>query len=355
MPENRDELMMRRAVRLARRGFPAPNPHVGCVLVRDGEVVGEGWHRFAGGDHAEAMALKAAGEKARGATAYVTLEPCNHTGRTPACSEALIAAEAARVVVACLDPNPKARGGLQRLREAGKAVETGVCEKEAFDANRRFLTAMAKGRPYVVVKAAMSLDGRIALPNGQSKWITGEKARRAAHRLRAEMGAVLVGRRTVELDDPLLDARIPGVVNQPIPIVLDPKGRLTGTERVLRNNPQALWVTAQTGPRKLAIAVRNGRFDLEQLLRELWAKGVTGLLVEGGALTVAAFVEAGLVDRFELFTAPKVLGDGPAWIEGAAAESIGDCLKTGPLSVTRLGQDLRITCDVRTDAPAGET
>lgn len=340
--------MMRRAVRLSRRGFPAPNPHVGCVIVRDGLVVGEGYHRYAGGDHAEIVALKQAGDSARGATAFVTLEPCNHHGRTPPCVEALIAAEVARVVIACQDPNPRACGGLRRLSEAGVAVESALLEDEARAANVRFLRAMELGRPYVVVKAAISLDGRIALPNGDSKWITGPAARRAGHRLRAEMGAVLVGRRTVELDDPLLTARIKGVVNQPVAIVLDPQGRISPDAKLLRNKPQTLRVTGPEAAGSLQIPLVDGRFDLPELLRELWLRGHTGLLVEGGSHTVSTFFEAGLVDRLELFIAPVLLGSGPAWIEGLQIASVADSLKLDFMTATHMGVDLRIGCNVAT-------
>ena len=337
---------MRRAVRLSRRGFPAPNPHVGCVIVRDGEIVGEGFHRYAGGDHAEVVALRAAGSAASGATAYVTLEPCDHHGRTPPCSEALIAARVARVVVACLDPNPKACGGLKRLSEAGAAVENGLMENEARQANVRFLRAMELGRPYVVAKAAVSLDGRIALPGGESKWITGESARRAAHRLRAEMGAVLVGRRTAELDDPRLTARVPGVVNQPVPIVLDPQGRLAATTRFLRDDSRSLRVSAPGVPNALNVPLTDAGLDLRALLGELWRRGHTGLLVEGGARTIAGFFDAGLVDSVELFVAPQLLGRGPTWFEGLRLESISAAPSLNLRRVVRLGEDVRLSCEV---------
>lgn len=320
---------MARAVELSARGFPAPNPHVGCVLVRDGVAVGEGWHEHAGGPHAEAMALSNAGEAARGATAYVTLEPCNHYGRTPPCSEALVRAGVERVVIACPDPNPRAAGGAERLREAGIPVEIGVLQKLAAGANRPWLTAMRLKRPYVVIKAAVSLDGRIALPSGESKWITGEKAREAAHRLRAECGAVLVGRRTVELDDPQLTARIPGVFNQPTRIVLDPENKLKGTERIFDDQAPTRHIT--------------GEIDLPQLLADLFGAGYTGLLVEGGGTTIAGFITARLVDAFELFLAPKVLGDGPSWITGLHLEGLPDAPAFSITGIKRLGDDLQVS------------
>ncbi|MFN3683677.1 MAG: bifunctional diaminohydroxyphosphoribosylaminopyrimidine deaminase/5-amino-6-(5-phosphoribosylamino)uracil reductase RibD [Fimbriimonadaceae bacterium] len=348
-----DSRAMARAILLSRRGFPAPNPHVGCVIVRDGEVVGEGWHRFAGGPHAEAEALAQAGERARGATAYVTLEPCNHHGRTPPCSEALIRAGVARVVVACRDPNPVAAGGLEALRFAGVAVETGLMEAEAAEANWRFLTAMRLGRPAVVAKAAVSADGRIALPSGESRWITGPAARRAGHRLRAEMGAVLVGRVTAERDDPRLTARIPGVRNQPLRVVLDPEGRLPASLLVFDDSAPTLRVTAEPLPGGLAVGRDpGGGLNLRGLLAELFRRGVTGILVEGGGRTIASFLRAGLVDRLELFVAPKLLLDGLPAVLGRAPLSLDSAPRGRWVAVRRVGADLRLTLDL---AGSGET
>ncbi|MEJ5170758.1 MAG: bifunctional diaminohydroxyphosphoribosylaminopyrimidine deaminase/5-amino-6-(5-phosphoribosylamino)uracil reductase RibD [Fimbriimonadales bacterium] len=343
-----DSQAMARAIRLSRRGFPAPNPHVGCVIVRDGEIVGEGWHRFAGGPHAEAEALAAAGERARGATAYVTLEPCNHHGRTPPCSRALIEAGVARVVVACADPNPVAAGGLEALKAAGVAVELGLMADEAEEANWRFLTAMRLRRPAVVAKAAVSADGRIALPSGESRWITGPATRRAGHRLRAEMGAVLVGRITAEQDDPALTARIPGVRNQPLRVVLDPEGRLPGTLRLFDGSAPTLRVTAERREGCLAVGRRaDGGLDLHRLLAELFERGVTGLLVEGGGRTIGSFLAAGLVDRMELFVAPTVLLDGRPAVLGAAPSRLSEAPRGRWVAVRRVGPDLRLTLDLR--------
>ena len=318
---------MRRAIRLSRRGFPAPNPHVGCVLVRDGEAIGEGFHDHAGGPHAERVALAAAGD-ARGADAYVTLEPCNHTGRTGPCSEALIQAGVRRVFYAVPDPNPRAAGGAERLREAGVEVHGGLLGDAAEVANRQFLFTMRHERPWIVLKAATTLDGRIALPNGESKWITSEEARQAAHALRAELGAVLVGRRTVELDDPELTARIPGVVNQPLRIVLDPSGRLTGREKVFNDKAETLHIT--------------GPIDLPELLRSLRARGCTGLLVEGGAVTIGRFLEQRLGDRIEMFVAPKLFGHGQSWLQMGSVKCIEDAIRLEATIVRRVGPDLRI-------------
>ena len=302
-----DHEAMGLALRLARRGYPAPNPRVGCVIVRDGDVIGEGWHEAAAQPHAEAMAL--ANCDARGATAYVTLEPCNHHGRTPPCSEALIAAGVARVVVAVPDPNPQAQGGADRLRVAGIPIEIGVRKDEAERQNERFLTAMRLRRPYVTVKAAISLDGRIALPSGDSKWITGPAARREGHRLRAEMGAVLVGPGTVNKDRPHLTARIPGVVNPPVRVVLDPRRELLPDQPVFDDAAPTWHITPDELP------LDDGRFDVGSLLEQLFERGLTGLLVEGGAGIIGSFLKADAVDAIELFMAPKILGEGKPWIE----------------------------------------
>ncbi|CAN5586784.1 bifunctional diaminohydroxyphosphoribosylaminopyrimidine deaminase/5-amino-6-(5-phosphoribosylamino)uracil reductase RibD [soil metagenome] len=323
---------MRRAIALSIKGFPAPNPHVGCVLVKDGEAVGEGWCPYAGGPHAEAMALSKAGPEAKGATAYVTLEPCNHFGRTPPCSLALIHAEVARVIVAVRDQNPRAIGGAERLREAGIPVEIGLMAEEAAQENRAFLFAVQEKRPWVVAKAGASLDGRIALPSGESQWITSSAARRKGHRLRAELGAVLVGRQTVEADNPHLTARLPGIVNQPLRIVLDPSNRLTGKERVFDEAAPTRHVT--------------GPIDLPELLASLYAEGQIGLLVEGGALTIASFVRAGLVDRLELFQAPKLLGNGPSWVGDFGLKTLADAPSLKIVRTKRLGPDLQITADL---------
>ena len=307
--------------------------------MRNGQIVGEGYHHHAGGPHAEANALTAAGDKARGATAYVTLEPCSHHGRTPPCADALLRAGVTRVVVACADPNPVASGGAQRLRENGVLVEVGLLAEAAAEVNEQFLFSVRTGRPRVVLKAAASLDGRIALPSGESQWITGPAARRQAHRLRAECGAVLVGRRTVELDDPLLTARLPGVVNQPLRVVLDPSNRLSGRERIFNDSAPSWHVT--------------GTIDLRNLLRELHDRGVRGLLVEGGAVTAGHFLKANLADRLELFIAPRLLGDGPAWLSGLDLATLASAPQLNKLRSRRFGPDLWISANLRGDDTFG--
>jgi diaminohydroxyphosphoribosylaminopyrimidine deaminase/5-amino-6-(5-phosphoribosylamino)uracil reductase len=301
------------------------------VLVREGRIVGEGWHAYAGAPHAEAMALAKAGANAQGADAYVTLEPCDHFGRTPPCSRALIAAGVARVFVAVADPNPRAAGGAVRIRESGIPVEMGVLAEKAAAANHQFLFAMRHCRPFVVAKAGCGLDGRIALPSGESKWITSPAARRAAHRLRAECGAVLVGYRTVVADDPHLTARISGVVNQPLRVVLDPRGGLTGRERVFDDAAPTLWLREALSP--------------GEILERVTQAGATGLLIEGGGRTIARFLQAEMVDRLELFMAPRVLGDGPAWCNGLDLASLSDAPGFEWVATRRVGPDLRLTLD----------
>lgn len=336
---------MRRAIALSNRGYPAPNPHVGCVMVKDGEIVGEGYHAFAGGPHAEVVALAQAGTKAKGSTCYVTLEPCNHSGRTGPCTEALIEAGVRRVVAAVRDPNPEAKGGLERLSEAGIEVEGGLLLEESAAANRIWLRAMDMGRPFVAVKAAVSLDGRTALPSGESKWITGPEARAQGRKLRAEMGAVLVGVGTVLADDPQLTSRTRGVRNEPLRLVLDPNRRAPDASRVFSGEEPALRIVAsglEQGPAEIGVPMDQGKVDLRLLLDALWRRGVTGLLVEGGARTIGGFLEAGLVDRVDLFVAPKVLGAGPVWAEGIHPQSLSEALGFTEVRTRRLGQDVWI-------------
>lgn len=324
-----NDTWMREAIELSKRGFPAPNPHVGCVVVRDGAIVGRGFHDHWGGPHAEVAALQDAGDLAQGADVFVTLEPCNHSGRTPPCTEALISAGVRTVTVANLDPNPVAAGGQETLRRAGVAVNIGLLSSEAEAANWQFLKSERLGRPVVTVKFGASLDGKIALTSGESKWITGSEARKEGHRLRAECGCVLVGYRTVQADDPQLTARLESVVNQPLRVVLDPHNRLTGAERVFDDAAQTLHVT-------------DPSLDLALLLQDLFARGVKGILVEGGGRTISRFLARGLVSRIEAFIAPKIIGSGLGWAEELSVTGLDDALKLSFQEVRRLGEDLHL-------------
>lgn len=341
MDEKNRKRFMSRAIRLSKRGFPAPNPRVGCVLVRDGVVVGEGYHEFAGGPHAEAVALAHAGVKAKGAEAFVTLEPCNHFGRTPPCSEALIHAGVSKVTYAVADPNPVAMGGADRLRDAGVLVDSGLLAEESESVNRAWLWSMRNRRPYVMIKVACSLDGRICDGAGKSQWITGERARAAGRLLRAECGAVLVGRATVEADDPRLTVRSKKVRNEPVRVILDPNVRLCGTERVFQGDSPTIWVVGKSGTdeRQMSVSVSDGQFDLTELLEKLFEKGVRGLLVEGGAVTVSRFLKAGLVNEAAIFMGNVALGSGVNWfsdVEGSLELSPRPEL----IGVQKFGQDV---------------
>ncbi|MFF1699107.1 bifunctional diaminohydroxyphosphoribosylaminopyrimidine deaminase/5-amino-6-(5-phosphoribosylamino)uracil reductase RibD [Streptomyces sp. NPDC058257] len=357
---------MRRAVALAALGLGAtsPNPVVGCVIINaSGETVGEGYHQRAGGPHAEVHALRAAGEQARGATALVTLEPCNHTGRTGPCAQALIDAGIARVVYAVGDPNPAATGGAQRLRTAGVDVRSGLLEDEAAAGNAAWLTSQRLGRPHVTWKYAASLDGRIAAADGSSRWITSSEARADVHRLRAECDAVVVGSGTQRADDPHLAVRgVEGAV-QPLRVVVDTNG--TAVEpgaRVLDGaaptliavaenvTPEAENVTPEgenVTPEGDAETVRlprvDGGLDIPALLDELHARGVRSVLLEGGPTLAGAFVAAGAVDRVVAYLAPVLLGAGPAALTGGGIKTITEALRLDVSETVRIGPDLRVT------------
>jgi diaminohydroxyphosphoribosylaminopyrimidine deaminase / 5-amino-6-(5-phosphoribosylamino)uracil reductase len=351
---------MRAALTLARRGLGrvAPNPAVGCVLVNDGRVVGRGWTQPGGRPHAETEALHRAGDRARGATAYVTLEPCAHHGETPPCTDALIAAGVARCVVALGDPHDRVAGrGLARLREAGVEVAEGLFAGEAEEVNAGFLMRLREGRPLVTLKLAATLDGRIATKAGDSRWITGEPARAYAHLLRAGHDAVMVGGGTALADDPRLDVRLPGLEDRaPLRVVLDGRLRLPTThDLVARAKSQPTLVFTRTGPpRRRAKALADagvevvevetdddGRLAVPAVLEALGRRGVTRLLVEGGGRLAASLFRADLVDRLVWFHAPGVIGgDGVAAVGGLGLERVADMPRLRRRSVEPVGADL---------------
>ena len=363
------ERFMRRALELAERGrgLTSPNPMVGAVVVtREGEVVGEGFHARAGGPHAEVEALRVAGARARGATLYVTLEPCAHHGRTPPCALAVIEAGVARVVAAVADPNPLVSGrGFAELRAAGIEVSTGSGAVEAERQNRVFLTAMRERRPHVTLKAGMTLDGKIADLHGASRWITGELARQRAHRLRSESDAIVVGIGTVLRDDPELTVRLGQPwPREPLRVVLDTRARIPVGARLIRAGrpssaviavgaeaPQKrLEALAATGATIVPCRTRDGRVDLGALLTELFAREVRAVLVEGGGDVHGAFLDAGLVDRVAMFAAPLLIGGrGATPVVAGAGRELKSAVRLGAFTVTRLDDDLLIEADVVRD------
>lgn len=319
-----DYAFMSHALRLAERGLysTAPNPRVGCVIVRDERIVGSGWHEKAGQPHAEINALTAAGGAARGATAYVTLEPCSHHGRTPPCANALIAAGIARVVVAMEDPNPLVSGGGQALlQQAGVIVQTGLLQADAHALNAGFVSRMTRKKPWVRLKIAASLDGKTALNNGASQWITGEAARQDGHRWRARSCAVMTGIGTVESDDPQLTVRHVKADRQPKKIVVDSRLAIPLDARVLQSGEETFIFTAEAGnPEKKAaldqlnarvMVLPNGRgaVDLQKMMATLADLEINEVLVEAGGKLNGALVEAGLVDELIIYLAPHLIGD----------------------------------------------
>lgn len=321
-----DHDFMARALRLAERGLftTTPNPRVGCVIVADGEVVGEGWHVRAGGRHAEVHALQAAGEKAAGATAYVTLEPCSHHGRTPPCVEALLAAGVARVVAAMQDPNPQVAGsGLASLQAAGVRAECGLLAAEAGEINIGFVARMTRCRPWLRLKLAASLDGKTALRNGASQWLTGPAARQDGHRWRARACAILTGIGTVRHDDPQLNVRgvegFAGELRQPLKVVVDSRLELSPDARLLRDGQVLVAAAlvdrakvdalAQRGAEVLLLPGPGGRVDLAALLDELARRGINEVHGEAGFALGGSLLDAGLVDELLLYLAPCLVGD----------------------------------------------
>ena len=347
---------MARALRLAARGLEttSPNPRVGCVIVRDGATVGEGWHERAGSPHAEVHALAAAGSRAQGATAYVTLEPCSHHGRTPPCADTLIDAGVSRVVAAMQDPNPLVAGsGLARLAAAGIATASGLLETEARELNLGFVSRMVRQRPWVRLKAAATLDGKTALENGVSQWITGPAARADGHRWRARACAILTGIGTVREDDPQLTVRAVACSRQPLKVVVDGRFELSPDARLLDGLP-VLVATAKADPEKtrlfhgrnvefVELPDGNGKVDLPALLAELARRGINELHVEAGYKLNGSLLRLGCIDELLLYTAPMLVGGNAQGIFNLPTlESLEDAHRLALRDVRQIGGDIRI-------------
>ncbi|AKJ02524.1 bifunctional diaminohydroxyphosphoribosylaminopyrimidine deaminase/5-amino-6-(5-phosphoribosylamino)uracil reductase RibD [Archangium gephyra] len=353
------EFFMRLALEEAAKGLgrTSPNPVVGAVLVKGGRIIARGYHRRAGTAHAEVVALEAAGAKARGADLYTTLEPCDHYGRTPPCSQAVLDAGVRRVFVGSSDPNPKVNGkGVARLRRAGVEVVTGVLKEEADKLNRPFFKSMSTGLPYVTLKAAVTLDGKLATATGDSRWVTGEQARAWVHRLRDQVDVILVGSTTVQRDNPQLTTRLAeGTGKDPVRVVVDSHLRLSPKLTVFTQRSPARTVVATledpasrkakrfaaAGAEVWRMPAKQGRVDLEALLRRLAKEGLNHVLVEGGAEMYGSFLRESLADELLLFVAPKLIGgEGLSWSGSLGVKQMARALTVGKLSFEQVGEDL---------------
>lgn len=354
-----DEIFMRDALSLALGGWGKtnPNPYVGAVIVKEGRIIASGYHGEQKQDHAEVIALKKAGEKSKGACLYVNLEPCSHFGRTPPCVKAIVASGIKRVVVAMVDPNPLIQGaGLEYLGRAGIELEVGVLEKEARQLNEIFLKYIACDRPFMLLKGAVSLDGKIATINNDSQWISGESSRRHAHILRHRFSAIMVGINTILHDNPRLTSRLPNNLGRnPIKIIVDSKGRIPLNSNVFetsRRNGIILASTSQLPSRKEAALVARGvriikretsegRVDLGQLVKEVHKIGIDSILLEGGGELNYSALEAGLVDKVALYLAPKIIGgkEAPSFVGGQGFPTINEAIDLKDVNIRCLGED----------------
>jgi diaminohydroxyphosphoribosylaminopyrimidine deaminase/5-amino-6-(5-phosphoribosylamino)uracil reductase len=362
-----DEALIGRAIELAERGrgLVSPNPMVGAVVVSDGEAIGQGWHEGPGTPHAEVVALNGAGDRARGATLYTSLEPCVHFGRTPPCTEAILRAGVSRVVVAATDPNPVVDGrGLRTLREAGVEVRGGVRADEAERLNEAFAKHIRTGMPFVTWKAAVSLDGKVAARDGSSRWITGEQARADAHRLRGSADAILVGAGTALADDPALTVRDPDYRGRPpIRVLVDARGRVDEGRVLFDDAAPTIVATTELAPRARRDAWRDAgaevlvfepegeRVSLVALLSDLGKRDVQSVLLEGGPSLAWSAVEGGLVDRLVMYLAPTLVGgeSAPGALGGAGFGPISEALPVRIRSIERFGEDVRLEADVHRD------
>lgn len=368
-----DHQHMAEALRLARRGLYTtdPNPRVGCVVAHGEQIVGRGWHQRAGGPHAEVIALQEAGARARGATAYVTLEPCCHYGRTPPCSDALIAAGVARVVAAQLDPNPRvAGGGFERLRAAGVECSAGLLAAEAAELNCGFLSRMIRKRPFVRVKLAMSLDGRTAMASGESRWISGDASRRDVQRLRARSSAILSGVGTVLADDPSLTVRLDPAelgldtsLRQPLRVLLDSSLRIPAESRLLTLAGETLILCNERADAASALlsnpkvevvqlaAGRDGGVDLHAVMAHLAEREINELMVEAGPTLAGALLQAELIDELVIYLAPHLMGDAARGLFALpGVTEMADRISLELVDIRRIGADLRLT--LRTESAA---
>ncbi len=355
-----DHSMMQQAIHLARKGIytTAPNPNVGCVIALNDEIVGQGYHAKAGEPHAEVHALKEAGSKSKGATAYVTLEPCSHYGRTPPCAEALIKAGVTKVICAMVDPNPSVSGrGITMLQQAGIDVSHGLLEQDARDLNPGFIKRMERGKPFVRLKMAASLDGRTALKNGESKWITGTKARQDVQHYRAKSSAILSTSSTVITDNASLNVRMSELpshvqerlpaqqLRQPLRVILDRQQQLTPDLKLFESGEQPLIVCVGTdSEHTVSINASSAGFDLDELLTTLAARyQINDIWVEAGATLAASLVEQNLVDEFILYLAPKLMGsDSRGLLNMIGLEKMSEVLELNISDVRMIGQDIRI-------------
>jgi diaminohydroxyphosphoribosylaminopyrimidine deaminase/5-amino-6-(5-phosphoribosylamino)uracil reductase len=349
---------MRMALRLAEKaaGRTSPNPMVGALLVRGGKVIATGYHRRAGGDHAEIDALKRAGRNARGGTLYLNLEPCSHYGRTPPCVDALIAAKIKRVVAGMADPNPLVSGrGFRRLRQAGVRVHSGVLEAESRRLNEAFIKYITRGLPFVLLKSAASLDGKIATATGSSRWVTGRAARRRVHELRNRIDAVVVGVGTVIADDPQLTCRIAGGRN-PVRIVLDPGLRIPLTSRMLKEQGSTIVVASARAPERKAarleslgaevwrIASRRDEIPFAAVLKKIAEREMMSVMIEGGAITAGRALAAKVVDKIAFFYAPKIVGgDGLPIVSSLGIEDMSQSRPVKNVEIETIGDDLLLT------------
>ena len=341
--------MMRRALELAAKGLytTTPNPRVGCVLAKEEKIVGEGWHEKAGAPHAEVIALEEAGARAAGATAYMNLEPCSHHGRTPPCAEALISSKISRVVAAMRDPNPEAKGGGERLAAAGVRFEHGLMEDEASELNIGFVSRITRGRPWVRLKLAATLDGRTALADGRSQWITGPEARRDGHRWRARACAILTGIGTVKADNPRLTVREVATSRQPLRVVVDSRLEIADNARILEGGNVLVFSGTKgrflKNAENIVLPNPQGKVELPEMLAELARRGVNELHVEAGFRLNGSLAREGCVDEFLLYLNPSFLGDAAqGMLDLPAFASLEDRLKLRIVSLERCGEDLRI-------------